>query len=148
MIAVDTNILIYAELPDQQDVRHGQSVRLLTIAALHGAILPLQVVGEFLNVCRTKKVLAADVAAGRASLYFETFDVIPTEPPDLIAAATLSASRQLQYFDALIITVAARAGASVLLSEDMQDGLVVAGLMVVDPFAPANAARLAALFAA
>jgi predicted nucleic acid-binding protein len=56
----------------------------------------------------------------------------------LIEALDLADRKMLQYFDALIITVAARAGATMLLSEDMQDGLEVDGLLVVNPFVAGN----------
>jgi predicted nucleic acid-binding protein len=53
---------------------------------------------------------------------------------------------KLQYFDALIIAVASRAGARILLSEDMHDGLVVDGLRVVNPFVAGNETLLAEHF--
>ena len=34
---------------------------------------------------------------------------------------------------------------SVMLTEDMQDGMAVAGVTLLNPFVPANASKLAAL---
>ncbi len=145
MIAIDTNILVYAELPAEQDARHGKAAHVLALAALAGSILPLQVLGEFLNICRNKKMLAMDAAALRVSLYMATFDTIATRPDDLLDAAALSYRSQLQFFDAVIIAVARRAGATVLLSEDMHNGLVIDGLTILNPFNAANETLLAGL---
>ena len=75
----------------------------------------------------------------RADEFLTTFTSPHSLTDDLLDAGALSARIQLAYFDALIITIAARAGATLLLSEDMQDGLEVDGLRVVNPFVAANA---------
>ncbi len=143
MIALDTNILIYAEDAGDKGGRHPQALALMDALAPVGAIIPLQVLGEFLNVCRTKSLLAFEQASVQASLYAATFGHWPTDLDDLLDAATLAARYRLQFFDAVIAIVARRAGATILLSEDMHDGLVLDGLTVINPFVPANAAVLA-----
>ena len=55
----------------------------------------------------------------------------------------MAARYQLQFFDAVIIAVARRAGATMLLSEDMHDGLTIDGLTILNPFREANAPKLA-----
>jgi predicted nucleic acid-binding protein len=135
LIALDTNILVYADTANDPLGRHDNSVSLIeTLSASGDACIPLQVLGEFLNVCRHKKVLDLDLAAERAKAYAAVFETPQTCLDDMVAANALLSNYNLQYFDALIITVAARAGATMLLSEDMQDGLEVAGLRVVNPF--------------
>lgn len=62
-------------------------------------------------------------------------------------ASELVRLHHLQTFDAIIIAASEEAGASVLLSEDMQDGRVVAGLRILNPFNPANGGRIDDLFA-
>lgn len=62
---------------------------------------------------------------------------------ELAEAHLLSTSFNLQFFDAVIIAVSRRAGAAILLSEDMQDGQVIEGLTIINPFAPANASVIA-----
>jgi predicted nucleic acid-binding protein len=143
LIALDTNILIYAEDAEDSDGRREQALALMDVLAPVGAIIPLQVLGEFLNVCRSKGILAFDLAATQASLYAATFDAPPTALDDLLDGATLAAQHRLQFFDAVIIAVARRAGATILLSEDMHDGLVIDGLTVLNPFNDANAPLLA-----
>ena len=139
MIALDTNILIYAvggSDPKQRDEIAKALIRRLPPV---GAIVPVQVIAEFLNACRRKKILSMAKALVRADEFLMAFTSPCSLTDDLLDAGALSARIQLAYFDALIITVAARAGATLLLSEDMQDGLEVDGLRVVNPFVAANA---------
>jgi predicted nucleic acid-binding protein len=72
----------------------------------------------------------------------DVFDVPETTPDDLLAAAQYAERYKIAYFDALICAVASRAGATVLLSEDMADGMKIDGLRIVDPFDPGNQALL------
>jgi predicted nucleic acid-binding protein len=137
LIAFDTNILIYAQQEDETP-RHRTAIRLLYEASLADACIPTQVLGEFLNVCVRKLKLSPVDAVDQVEEYIGIFNCPETTHEDLTNAALLSDKHNLQYFDALIITVAARAGATMLLSEDMQDGLEVAELRVVNPFLAGN----------
>jgi predicted nucleic acid-binding protein len=93
----------------------------------------LGIPSDSFNYGKTLVVLLADV-----EIWMEAFDCAPAQLEDYLKASVLSDRFNLQYFDALIITVAARAGATMLLSEDMQDGLEVEGLRVVNPFVAGN----------
>ena len=146
MIALDTNILVYAESPEDPNGRYEKAIAVIAaVSASHGC-LPLQVIGEFFNVCRRKKMLAMEVAVNRAGSYVDLFETPATAFVDLQQATDLSHSFDLQFFDALIVAVAARFGATMLLSEDMHDGLEVEGVRIVNPFSAANDALLAEVF--
>ena len=147
MIAFDTNILIYAVASEDAPNRHAKSLDLVESTAPLGAIVPLQVVGEFLNVCRQKKLVSLEHAMRRVDEFLGGFDCPETRANDLLDAFALAERNMLQYFDALIIVVAKRAGATILLSEDMHDGLEIDGLKIVNPFAAANETLLADYFA-
>ncbi len=147
MVAFDTNILIYSVSSDDNNDRHIQSIELIERVAPIGGIVPLQVIGEFMNVCRQKKVVDPSRAVQRVSEFLEAFDCPETKAEDYIAALDLAERKMLQYFDALIITVARSAGATILLSDNMHDGLEVDGLRVVNPFVAGNDALLANYFA-
>jgi predicted nucleic acid-binding protein len=148
LIAFDTNILIYAEDPNDPSGRHEIAVQLIEKLSLSQHMIPVQVLGEFLNVCRRKGLVPLDIAATKVSNYAKIFDTPPTQVEDLAGAVDLLSAHNLQYFDALILTVACRAGAMILLSEDMQDGLSVEGIRVVNPFLAANDGLLADYFVA
>jgi predicted nucleic acid-binding protein len=138
LIAFDTNILVYALEDNADDVRHITSVNLIGKAGLIGALIPFPVIGELFNVCRKKKIIDVAELTPRIQLWMQAFAGAPAIFEDYMSAAVLSKHSNLQYFDALIIAVAARAGATILLSEDMHDGLKVGGLRVVNPFAAGN----------
>lgn len=147
MIAIDSNILVYAQQDTDDLNRHSAAFEIVAKSALIGAIVPVQVLGEFLNVCRNKLKLTPRDSVEQVADYLAVFRCPSTITDDLLTAALTADQFQLQFFDALIIAVAKRAGAAVLLSEDMHDGLDIGGLKIVNPFAPANDALLADYFA-
>jgi predicted nucleic acid-binding protein len=146
LIALDTNILIYAVTDEVSDGRHQRACDLLLEIAPTYPILPLPVVGEFLNVCRKRKSASFTSALDRADHMIRNYNCVAAIHSDYLRAGTISHRYRIQYFDALILTVASRAGATMLLSEDMQDGLDVDGIRVVNPFASANEVVLADYF--
>jgi predicted nucleic acid-binding protein len=148
VIALDTNILIYAISPEDGQGRTAAALDLLDRLAAVVPILPLQVVGEYLNVARRNPEIDLAEAVSRIQAIMAVHRCVASTARDFLSAVEVSARHGLQYFDALIITVAARAGATMLLSEDMQDGLEVDGLRVVNPFVAGNDGVIAAYFAA
>ncbi len=145
MIALDTNILVYAESKGDIKGRDLAARQLMISISLGSSIVSLQVFCEFLNICRRKRLLSMDEAIARVEEGMAIFQVPTTTATDIERAAHLSARFDLQYFDALIIAIARRAGATILLSEDMQDGLEIEGLRVINPFVAANDATIAAV---
>lgn len=146
MIALDTNILAYAISEDDPLGRHKAALSLLAHVAPTGAIVPLPVFGEFFNACRKKKLTTADVIISRVELWMSVFECPPAASDDYLMASVIAERFKLQYFDALIVAVVKRAGATMLLSEDMHDGLEIEGLKIVNPFAAANETLLADYF--
>jgi predicted nucleic acid-binding protein len=147
LIAIDSNILVYAQQDNDQLNRHTTAIEIVAKSALKGAVIPVQVLGEFLNVCRTKLKMTPQDSVGQVTDYLAVFRCPVTTADDLITAAITADQFQLQFFDALIVSVARRVEASVLLSEDMQDGLDIDGVKIVNPFAAANETLLADYFA-
>ena len=146
MIALDTNILIYTQIANIDDPRHQIAVALLKKSAFVEAAVPVQVLGEFINVCIRKLSVAPIAAVEQVEDFLRIFDCPATEPTDLVEAAALVARFKFAFFDAVICAVACRVGATILLSEDMHDGLEVDGLKIVNPFTAANETLLADYF--
>lgn len=142
MIAVDTNILAYAQGEADPLGRHLSAASLMKKLVPIDAIIPVQVLGEFMNVCIRKFGLAPTDAMAQVEDYRLIFRCPVTQTEDIVEAAALLGCHNLAYFDALIVTVAARAGATMLLSEDMQDGLEIGGVRIVNPFVTDNEAML------
>lgn len=144
MIALDTNILIYAI---GEDAKAAMAATCILRTAESGGIVPLQVFCEFANVSRRKKMLSMPELHEHLANWLPVFRVTPTTATDVGVAAELANRRGLQYFDALIATIARRAGASVLLTEDLQDGINLDGCQIINPFSPVNADRVRTLLA-
>ena len=148
MIAVDTNILVYTEDRADRLGRRDLALAMMEKMTAGGHVIPCQVFAEFINACTKKKFLSLDMAIAKSNLYAEVFETPSTTYKDLIEATRYLGNFNLQYFDALIVAVANRAGAVILISEDMHDGLEIDGLRIVNPFAAANETLLADYFAA
>jgi predicted nucleic acid-binding protein len=146
LIAFDTNILIYVLENDINDPRHVTALNLIDQSCKSGAVIPFPVIGELFNVCRKKKIANVTELTSRIAMWMTALTGAPAIFEDYLSAAELSKFHNLQYFDALIIAVASRAGATILLSEDMHDGLEIDGLRVINPFVSANETLLADYF--
>jgi predicted nucleic acid-binding protein len=141
---IDSNILVYAidvATPD----KHDRARDLLVRAGKCDAVLTVQALAEFLAVIRRKYPQHIESAAAQADRWCSLFPPIPTNWAHVSAAARFSRIHGLQLWDCIIWQAARSAGASVFLSEDMQDGLSIEGMTVMNPLLPANAGRLAEL---
>lgn len=143
-VALDTNILIYAELEPESD--KGQRAADLILCVSSDGVIPVQALGEYLHFVRRRAPLALGDAMQQAAIYSATFLAPATTSEIIGAAAELARVHHMQLWDAVVCAASAAAGAKVLLSEDMQDGRVVGGLRIVNPFELANAAAIEALF--
>jgi len=147
-IALDTNILVYLAGIGRSAADAGKIdlARQLVdqLSASSTLVAPVQTLGELFVVARRGGLAPAEARA--VILEFgATFLPAATEARTALAAADLAVDHKLQFWDAVIITAAAEAGCSILLSEDMQHGFVTRGLTIVNPFAEPTHTKLAAL---
>ncbi|HYI10125.1 MAG TPA: PIN domain-containing protein [Thermoanaerobaculia bacterium] len=133
MIAVDTNILIYA--CDQSD-RHRQTIALDLIAASTEGVLLWQVACEFLSAAR--KLSRQGFTPGQAwSRLMEFRDLLPLVLPtaaNLTHARRLHVDHGVSLWDALILAACVDAGVDVLYSEDVPGLQAFPSVRVVNPF--------------
>lgn len=134
MLAVDTNILVYAEGVGDDD-RQARAKSLLRALPEGTIVLPAQVLGELFSVLTRKAHLPAETVRDRLGDYERTVSIAPTLPSTLSNALDLAVQHRLQIFDSIILAASAEAGCRMLLSEDMGDGFVWRGVTVVNPFA-------------
>lgn len=139
-IGFDTNILVYAELEPRSD--KGRSARRLIAGAARRGIIPVQVYGEFLNVVLRKKPDALPEALRQAADYRAAMTSPATTLDVVLAASALAIERRMQFWDCAICVTSALAGATILFSEDMQDGAEIRGLRIVNPFDSRNDATV------
>jgi predicted nucleic acid-binding protein len=144
LVGFDTNILLYAVDSTGDVDKHESALALLDRASAVGrGLLPLQALSEFYAVAVRK--LRAE--PGQASSYVEVWsDVFPVHPAGLADVAdAMRVHRQhgIAFWDAMMWSVVRRAGARLLLSEDLQDGRELEGVRFANPFNPANVGLLA-----
>jgi predicted nucleic acid-binding protein len=142
-VALDSNILIYAELEPESE-KGTRSTDLILRAARDG-VIPVQVLGEYLRFIQRRVPAVLEDAIRQASVYRAVFLTPPTTDAVIDTAAALALAHRMQLWDCVVCAASAQAGAKVLLTEDMQDGRILDGLRLINPFAPANAAVIDAL---
>jgi predicted nucleic acid-binding protein len=132
-VFVDTNVLIYAlDDADREKQRVARVWRAELWKSRRGRI-SFQVLQEFfVNVTRKSLSSKEDARA-------EVRDLLAWQP---VALDTVTLERgwkiqdryKLSFWDALIVAAAKQASCSYLLTEDLQEGLDIDGVVVVDPF--------------
>ncbi len=130
----DTNIFFYA-LDSSEPARHRQAAEIVAQAALeHDCSIALQAYCElFAAVTRKKKMSFEDAGAQIADWQILFTTVYPT-PGSLKQAVDAVTRHNLSFWDAMLWSVAKDAGVTVLLSEDLQDGRVLGGVLFRNPF--------------
>jgi predicted nucleic acid-binding protein len=130
--ALDSNFMAYAEGVDDRR-RQERAARLVSAIDTRQIVVPLQAAGELLRVLTRKINLDPREAVARVAVWLR----YPTQDTDrrVIEDAMEIVSRHpLQIWDAIILAAAEAAGASVLLSEDMQDGFRWRSVTIANPF--------------
>ena len=131
---VDTNVLIYAHDVDQKE-KHSIARMLVTeLLKTQRGVLSPQVLQEFyVNV--TGKI-AKPLTKRAAREIVEDFRVwcIDTTSAEVATAFRIEDEARISFWDALICASALKAGAEVILSEDMNAGQKVAGIRMENPF--------------
>jgi predicted nucleic acid-binding protein len=129
-VFVDTNIVVYAFSGDA--ARAGQAESILESQPT----ISVQVVNEFLSVCRVK--LGLDIAT-RHRLATELqagCNVVSLDLRVVAKAMEIEAQANISYWDALIVAAALLSGCDTLYMEDLQHSQVFEGrLTVVNPYA-------------
>ncbi len=132
-VFVDTNVLVYAR-DNHEPVKREKALQILRDPELQ-LVLSTQVLIEFFSVVTRRLAEPLDlVTAQRAVDQLSVNEVIVTDAVVVSDAIATSISSQISIWDALIITAARVGGCDTLFTEDLQDGAVIAGVRVENPF--------------
>ena len=130
----DSNVLVY--LVDNRDERkQGIAKRIVTSALtrrLDGWV-SVQTIAEFINVSLKKLNLPSDKIEG----LLRFFDVLPIVNPDRELprrALAIKTRYDIQFYDAMMIAAAERAGVTEIYTEDLNDGQCYCNIKAVNPF--------------
>ncbi len=134
-IFVDTNVLVCAR--DTRDrPKHARASEWMRLLWRSGeGRLSLQVLQEFYVTVTRQLSPGAEPAIARADIE----DLLAWQPARIDQATVRAAWSVedrfgLSFWDSLIVAAAHTAGCDVLLTEDLQHGMDLDGIRVVDPF--------------
>ena len=130
---LDTNILIYADDLDAGSKRDVAREVLREAFVSGNGVLSTQVLQEFFVIATRKLGVDAEIARRKVELAAK-LDVVRIDAEEVLAAIDLHRLHSFSFWDALIVRCAATAGCARLLTEDLQDGRVIAGVQIENPF--------------
>jgi predicted nucleic acid-binding protein len=133
---VDANVLVYAF--DSSAARKQQAAQQLLERLWKSGTgcVSIQVLQEFF-VTITKKVpkpLPVDDAKARIR-EFSAWTVFASTADDIVAAIDLQVQAKIGFWDAMIVLAAVESECDVLWTEDLNDGQVLRGVQMRNPFA-------------
>ncbi len=124
----DTNIVLYLISGDTEKADIAE--RLIAI----GGTVSVQVLNEFAAVCIRKALLDTHEIRHVLGTLRQGVKVVPLDVATHERAFEIASFNNHSFYDCLILAAASLASCGTLYSEDLQDGHVVDGLRIVNPF--------------
>ena len=133
---IDTNVLVYAfEKGDSARKRIAQAL-MSELIAEDRLRVSTQVLQEvFVTLTRKVKQPCSTEEALGVLEDLTAWPLMVVDYEAIRAAIELTGQACLSFWDALIVVAAARSGASVLYTEDLNDGQEILGVRITNPFA-------------
>ena len=131
---LDTNVLIYAHDADAPAKNEIARKILRELWSERTGVLSVQVLQEFyVNVTRR---IPSPLSRDSARSIVETYATwcAETTPAEISSAFRIEDESRIGFWDALIISAAVKSGATRILSEDLNAGQRIAGILIENPF--------------
>lgn len=125
---IDSNVILYLLSGDPAKADRAEAI----LAA--GGIVSVQVLNEIVSVCRCKLAMEWSEVDALLLAVKAACAVVPLTVASHEAAVEIAKRYQLAFYDAHICSAAVLSGAKIVLSEDMQDGMVIDGMLIRNPF--------------
>ena len=125
---IDSNIILYLFSSDVLKADKAEEI------LANGGVISVQVLNEVVSVCRRKLKLSWDEIDGLLLALKANLQIVPLTVATHDLAIKLCKQYQLSFYDAHICAAALIAQSKELISEDMQDGLNIGGLLIQNPF--------------
>ena len=132
-VFVDTNVFVYAYDRKERIKRARARSILAPLLRDRSAVVSTQVLQEFF-VAATRKLKLPAEQARRYVEKLAGLDVVVIRPDLVLGAIDLHRLHSVSFWDALVIRAASAAGCSRVLSEDLNDGQIIDGVRVENPF--------------
>jgi predicted nucleic acid-binding protein len=129
-VFVDTNVVVYAFGQNPAKVEKAEAI------LANQPTISVQVINEFLSVCRVKLGFDTATRPRLAGELLAGCNVVALDSRVVEKAMEIESQSGISYWDALIVAAAVLSGCETLYSEDLQHLHVFDGrLTVVNPFA-------------
>ncbi len=131
---IDTNVLIYAHDVDAGAKHEIAKTVLRDLWSERTGVLSVQVLQEFyVNVTRK---IASPLSKDLARLVVNSYGIwcAETTPTEIASAFRIEDESRISFWDALIVSSASKNGATRILSEDLNAGQRIAGILIENPF--------------
>ena len=127
-IFLNTNILVYALL--DEGTKQQTALELLQT----GCVISTQVLNEFTQVARKKAKLEWQEIIELSNAIQTLAEVVSLDKSTHNRGLEIAAQYGYSFYDSLIVAAALEAECNLLLSEDMQHGQKIEGLVISNPF--------------
>ena len=134
-VFVDTNILVYAHDLDAS-VKHDQAAEIVgQLWETRNGVLSTQVLQEF-YVTLTRKVSStlSKLEARKLVQKYSNWQVVLNDSTIISQASEIEESYNLSFWDALIISAAYSHNVPTILTEDLNHGQIIEGILIENPF--------------
>jgi len=125
---IDSNVVLYLLSADIAKANLAQEL----LGA--GGIVSVQVLNEVTAVCRRKLRMPWQETDAVLQALTAACDVVPLTLASQLRAVDVAKRYQLSIYDSNIVACALMSGASMVLTEDMQDGQLIETLQIFNPF--------------
>ena len=125
---IDSNVILYLLSNDAAKADKAEAI-LET-----GGVISVQVLNEVVSVCQRKLKMSWDEIDAVLQAVKASLQLVPLTDTTHELAVQICKRYQLSFYDAHICAAALIAGSKIVLSEDMQDGMVVDSLVIKNPF--------------
>jgi predicted nucleic acid-binding protein len=134
-IFVDTNVLVYAHDLSAGDRHTKASAIIESLWEAETGVISTQVLQEFyVTVTRKIKNPLKPNEAREIIRNYIAWPVQTNDPETTIRASEIEEKNSLSFWDALIVAAALRLQAQKIVTEDLNHGQVIEGILVENPF--------------
>jgi len=125
---IDSNVVLYLLSGDEAKADKAEAI------LQAGGFVSVQVLNEVTSVCRRKLNMPWHEVDAILQAVKASCEVQPLTLASHDKAVEIAKMFTLSFYDANIVACAVMSGASVLLSEDMQAGLLIDSVRIQNPF--------------
>jgi predicted nucleic acid-binding protein len=133
-IFVDTNILVYAHDLSAGDRHAKASAVIESLWEAETGVISTQVLQEFyVTVTRKIKDTLTPAEAREIIRNYLAWPMQNNDPETTIRASEIEEKHRLSFWDALIVAAALRLQAKKIITEDLNHGQIIEGILVENP---------------